>query len=1127
MRSPRRRKRQASGFRKFITGLAIVLTGLTAAALILPGYIDWNRFKSVIESQAGKSLGRQVLIAGDIHFTLLPRPELSLEKISLPDAGDADTALLNLEKLDLRIGVLPLLSGKIQIKQFRLIAPRLNLVRDANGRGNWLLPGDMTAGAGKIRFDQISIAEGRMRYRDEASGADFALEQIEAQLSADTLHGPVTANGALRMQGVPLLFDVSLGALDVTPAQNPTPLRIKATLDGEGELAYTGNITAGMNTAGTLRAVGKDLNHLTGALARLSGFFSPPAMPIARILAHPYSMESSLTFDARAVKLDKIRLRLADEALTANLKLERGEAGGFSFLLDAPALNLDALLGEELARASDKAPAQEDAGANLTLPDISRLPQGRARFNLGDLQWKGGHIRNATLGLLLSGNEIRVEKLSAQLPGISSANISGVILGGESQPQFTGKLNLQTANLRGLAGWLGADLQTLPDRSLTNGSLSADFLVTPFQAEFQEINAEIDSSILTGALAFAFRDRPAIGADLQIDALNADNYFHLDANAPEKTAAPSAFDMNFSMLKPWMDCCDYNLKLSLDRAGYLGTPVEDMRLEASLLKGALVINHFSIANIAGSAVGLSGILSKITTEAEGEINFRLVSRNLSVLAQRAPFNLPLPAARLGAAEIDAKLLLADRAADITLDSTFERTFLRMSGKLSGLAPDMLASSSDDTLFVSQVSLGNPSLRKFAAQFGLPLTPSPRADAAGVSLAGVLVRTPQEISLNVLSGDIGGVPVQGRGVLHLEGGKPILTADLAAGEMIAGDYFSSPTEETPPARARDSLPWSGVPLESDDLQTIDADISLQAARFVTGGYDLSNPAMNLSIRDGILKIDGFTGGLFGGTFRAAAKLNAGAPVPEFSAEWKILGGRMEAASAALSGAPILTGKFDFSGEVKGAGGSSFAIVSSLEGSAQLTAADGLIRGLDLPEFSKKLREIKRAGDFPNLAAPFLSQGDTPYRKMEIPLVIAQGVAQPQNPVLDIAAVNSRLALSVDLPRYWLDSEIGLSLLEHEDAPPIIFSYTGPLDQPHFSSRYDQLENHFTQPLLSQSLERIINSRTPPPDTPAGASAEGGLAPPALLTPPSGMQRRGKNPVRKLFDGLRNNIHGGDD
>ena len=1130
MRPPRRRKRPASGFRKFITGLAIALTGLIAAALILPGYIDWNRFKSGIETHAGNMVGRRVFIAGGIHFALLPRPALSLEKITLPHAGGGNgAALLSLERLELRLSVLPLLSGDIQIEQFRLIAPSLSLVRGKDGRGNWPLEAaDMAGGASKIRFDRISIEQGSLRYRDAVSGADFALEQMELQFSAESLHGPLTANGALRMQGVPIRFDASLGALDMTPAQSPAPLRINASLNGEGEITYAGNVNAGLNAKGTLRAVGKDMNHLAGSLARLSGL---PAMQGGRIFAHPYSMESDIVIDANTLEFNKARLKLAEETLTANLKFERGGAGKFSLVLDSPSINLDALLAGDTADISGKTSAPQDTSESQALPDQWPVLEGSARFNAGDLQWKGGHIRNAALTLLLSGNEIRVANLSAQLPRTSSANLSGVILAGESSPQFTGKVNLQTANLRGLAGWLGADLQILQDRSLAHGALTADFLLTPYQAEFQEIAAEIDSSKLTGALAFAFRDRPAIGADLRIDAFNADNYLPQDASAPE--TAPPPPSMKFSLLRSWIDCCDYNLKLALDKAGYRGTPVENLRLEAGLLSGALVINHFTIANIAGSAVGLSGILSKITTRAEGEINFRLASRNLGVMAQWAGLELPLAGAGLGAAEIGAKLLVADRAAEIKLDSMFEGTFLRLSGKLSGLGPDLFAPFTDDTLFVSQVSLGSQSLGKFAAQFGLPLTPSPEADAAGVGLAGVLVRAPQEISLNVLSGAIGGVPIQARGVLRLDGARPVLLADIAAGEIIAGKYFSEPSDGTSAAPVRGALPWSGAPLDPGYLNEADVDVSIQAARLVSGGYDITKPALNFAAHDGHLSISSFNGALFDGTFRAGASLNLRAPVPEFSADWKIQDGQMEAASAALTGAPVFTGKFDFSGGVKGAGVSTFAIVSALEGKALLNTSDGVIRRLDLPNFSKKLGEIQRAGDFQNLAAPLLEQGGTPYRKMEIPFIIAQGVAQPQNPVLDIAAVSSNLRISLDFPRYWLDAEAALSLLDHKDAPPIVFSYTGPLDQPVFSRRYDQLENHLTQPLISQSLERVINSRTAPAAAPAGPYAGTSPAPPApqasppAAAPPPDTRKEVQNPARKMLDGLLNGILDGDD
>lgn len=124
MRSVRKFKRRASNGRKIAIEMAAPLAGTVLAVLILPGFIDWNRFKAPIENQTSSLTGRQVRIDGPISFRMLPRPALSLENATIANRpGAAEPLMLSLERLDAQLGMLALLSGKIQMTNFRLMAP--------------------------------------------------------------------------------------------------------------------------------------------------------------------------------------------------------------------------------------------------------------------------------------------------------------------------------------------------------------------------------------------------------------------------------------------------------------------------------------------------------------------------------------------------------------------------------------------------------------------------------------------------------------------------------------------------------------------------------------------------------------------------------------------------------------------------------------------------------------------------------------------------------------------------------------------------------------------------------------------------------------------------------------------
>ncbi|HAD24243.1 MAG TPA: AsmA family protein, partial [Alphaproteobacteria bacterium] len=75
--------------RKILIGFAVTLTLILLAALIVPSFIDWNRFKAEIESQARLATGRELTIGGDISFSVLPAPTLAVADVALANIPGA------------------------------------------------------------------------------------------------------------------------------------------------------------------------------------------------------------------------------------------------------------------------------------------------------------------------------------------------------------------------------------------------------------------------------------------------------------------------------------------------------------------------------------------------------------------------------------------------------------------------------------------------------------------------------------------------------------------------------------------------------------------------------------------------------------------------------------------------------------------------------------------------------------------------------------------------------------------------------------------------------------------------------------------------------------------------------
>src|SRR3990172_4976669 len=158
--------------KKLLIGLVGLLVLAVAAVLVAPSFIDWNVYKAEIAARAKAAPGRDLAIDGDISLALLPAPTLSAAKVRLAnlEGGDAPD-MATLDALRVRVALLPLLEGRIEVERVALVGPTIILERLPDGRANWefagaAAPGAPTAesdgggAAPDIRFESVTIEDG-------------------------------------------------------------------------------------------------------------------------------------------------------------------------------------------------------------------------------------------------------------------------------------------------------------------------------------------------------------------------------------------------------------------------------------------------------------------------------------------------------------------------------------------------------------------------------------------------------------------------------------------------------------------------------------------------------------------------------------------------------------------------------------------------------------------------------------------------------------------------------------------------------------------------------------------------------------------------------------------------------
>ena len=184
--------------------LAIVLGAAIAGTVVVAATFDANRLRPRIIAAIRTATHRDVTIDGPIRLGLSLRPVLEVDDVKLGNApGFAPASMATLDRLDLRLALLPLLHRHIEIEQLDLFHPTITLQIDAHGRDNWhfdhpVVPAraatpatPSTTQRTTLRIDTMTVTDGAISFADARTGASFAMNAVQLTALQGDPDGPI------------------------------------------------------------------------------------------------------------------------------------------------------------------------------------------------------------------------------------------------------------------------------------------------------------------------------------------------------------------------------------------------------------------------------------------------------------------------------------------------------------------------------------------------------------------------------------------------------------------------------------------------------------------------------------------------------------------------------------------------------------------------------------------------------------------------------------------------------------------------------------------------------------------------------------------------------------------------
>lgn len=117
---------------------AIILLAILAFVLLVV-FVSPNRFKPILADQVMKSTGRELVIDGDLSWSLYPVLGVKAGHMSLGNpAGFTQKVFAEFSNVTISVKLIPLFSGHVQSNGIVLQGMNLHLIKKADGKTNWV-----------------------------------------------------------------------------------------------------------------------------------------------------------------------------------------------------------------------------------------------------------------------------------------------------------------------------------------------------------------------------------------------------------------------------------------------------------------------------------------------------------------------------------------------------------------------------------------------------------------------------------------------------------------------------------------------------------------------------------------------------------------------------------------------------------------------------------------------------------------------------------------------------------------------------------------------------------------------------------------------------------------------------
>ena len=1096
-------------------GVAVLLMG---TAIVAPSFVDWNKYKPLIQSKIEDATGYDVNFGGNLDLAVLPFPHLIVEDlgITVPAEGGRDAvSLLTLKRAEVSVALMPLLSKRVEISSVNLVDPVIRLHVAKDGTQTWMTP---KLSAGKkdgandvapanapkaeqnIALDNLKIENGTFIYADARTANDITVSGIDTRVKAESLSGPFEVECDFNWNNQTIQVNAKTGRMEA--GANALAMQASIGLPASKSKATFSGVVAMGATPEIQGDAGVETPDLSALMQSVTGNGNAT-------LAKPVNVRGMLTASAESAALKTAQFSFGDLAASGgasitNIGGKNNTPMDVKITLNSTVdVNLDSFMvsGASAGKSNGKGGAAKKEKSFI--PDTLALPMdvtARIDGEFSSISFKKTKLNNVKLAVEKDGASFKIVDQSADLPGGGAVKTSAALNYGTSTRTEKGGIVYSNPVLSYNADIAAQKPATIisafvsDDALKSMGALLKDSLSLQAQGAVTPVKASVENGSLSlgktsmnfsgtsYALDNAGKDNVVIA--LRSDGLNIDNFIARNVKAESNAVAPApatgASKPMEAVIRETVEKLnlpvDISINAVLENVTMRGVAYNAIRVNGALDNNALNVKSASLEDQDGNAMSIQGTVRDLKNLAGLDLVLGGKTRDTEAMLKSFAIDTAKLPKNFG--PLDLSVALNGEKPE---SLNFTANAKAMEGELQASGNVVNALTKPD---VDKISLRvlHPNFEKLAQRF----VPSYRA---GVGLKKDLDAY-ANINLDNGAYDVSGIKVNlgsmaltGTVRADMKAAKPDITGKIQAGTVPLDQFMGkAPSSSGSSVGAKTSAPtgdlrWSRNAINTSWMHAYNLDLGVTAKTITYGNWVLDNADLGLTLKDGTLNIAKMNAGVQGGSMALSGTVkSSGQERQPIAVDVKadFIDVALEQLASGFTGSkPIKAkGAASLNVAVKTTGLSPAALVSDLNGQGALKGADVVLEGFDLAAMSRSLVSTTKVADnISGFLGGAMKGGQTSFDTIDGPFTIAEGIVRYDNFVMTGPAAVITNVGQVNLPLWMIDMTSTIDLVEPEDAPNLPVRFQGPLDKPCNTFANSALES-YVGARVNQKLQKII-------------------------------------------------------